>query len=41
MKEYPQLSEKTRSVINLSFSMLARPLVTRPLRQLFSSDTGC
>lgn len=40
MKEYPQLSEKTRSVINLSFSMLARPLVTRPLRQLFSSDTN-
>jgi hypothetical protein len=39
-KEYPQLSEKTRSVINLSFSMLARPLVTRPLRQLFSSDTN-
>ncbi len=38
--EYPQLSEKTRSVINLSFSMLARPLITRPLRQLFSTDSN-
>lgn len=40
MKEYPVLSEKTRSIINLSFSMLARPLITRPLRTLFSSDTN-
>jgi hypothetical protein len=40
MQEYPVLSEKTRSIINLSFSMLARPLVTRPLRKLFSSDTN-
>lgn len=38
--EFPNLSEKTRSIIALSFSMLARPLVTRPLRKLFSSDTN-
>ena len=36
--EYPNLSEKTRSIISLSFSMLARPLITRPLRRLFSTD---
>lgn len=40
MQEYPVLSEKTRSIINLSFSMLARPLITRPLRRLFSADTN-
>jgi len=37
--EYPTLSEKTRSIIALSFSMLVRPFITRPLRQLFSEDT--
>lgn len=37
--EYPALSEKTRSIITLSFSMLARPFVTRPLRKLFATDT--
>ena len=40
MQEYPVLSEKTRSIINLSFSMLVRPLITRPLREIFSSDTN-
>jgi TraM recognition site of TraD and TraG len=40
LQEYPQLSEKTRSVISLSFSMLVRPLITRPLRKLFSTDTN-
>ena len=40
LQEYPVLSEKTRSIINLSFSMLARPLITRPLRRLFSTDTN-
>ena len=39
-QEFPNLSEKTRSIIALSFSMLARPLITRPLRKLFSSDTN-
>ena len=38
--EYPALSEKTRSIISLSFSMLVRPLITRPLRRLFSTDTN-
>ena len=40
MQEYPVLSEKTRSIINLSFSMLVRPLITRPLRKLFSTDSN-
>ncbi len=40
MQEYPVLSEKTRSIITLSFSMLVRPLITRPLRKLFSTDTN-
>ena len=40
LQEYPVLSEKTRSIINLSFSMLVRPLITRPLRTLFSTDTN-
>jgi hypothetical protein len=40
LHEYPVLSEKTRSIITLSFSMLVRPFVTRPLRQLFSADTN-
>ena len=38
--EFPNLAEKTRSIISLTFSMLARPLVTRPLRELFSADTN-
>jgi TraM recognition site of TraD and TraG len=38
--QYPNLSEKTRSIISLSFSMLARPFITRPLRELLSSDTN-
>lgn len=40
LKEYPVLAEKTRSIITLSFSMLVRPFVTRPLRRLFSTDTN-
>jgi hypothetical protein len=40
MQEFPALSERTRSIIQLSFSMLGRPFITRPLRRLFSSDTN-
>jgi hypothetical protein len=40
LQEYPVLSDKTRSIITLSFSMLVRPLITRPLRRLFSTDTN-
>ncbi len=40
LKEYPCLSEKTRSIIDLTFSILVRPLVTRPLRKLFCADTN-
>jgi hypothetical protein len=36
--EFPKLSEKTRSIITLSFSMMARPFLTRPLRKSFSTD---
>ena len=39
LQEFPALSEKTRSIITLSFSMLVRPFITRPLRKLFSTDT--
>jgi len=39
IREYPSIGEKTRGIIALSFSMLARPFITRPLRQLFSTDT--
>ncbi len=40
LHEFPTLSEKTRSIITLSFSMLARPFLTKPLRKLFSTDTN-
>ena len=40
LQDFPILSEKTRSIITLSFSMLVRPLITRPLRKLFSTDTN-
>lgn len=39
-QEFPNLSERTRSIITLSFSMLVRPFITRPLRRLFSTDTN-
>jgi hypothetical protein len=38
-QDFPTLSDRTRSIITLMFSMLARPFVTTPLRQLFSQDT--
>ncbi len=40
LKEYPVLSDRTRSIITLSFAMLVRPFITRPLRRLFSTDTN-
>jgi hypothetical protein len=40
MQEFPALSDKTRSIITLSFSMLVRPFITRPLRKLFATDTN-
>ena len=40
LTEYPRLSDKTRSIITLTFTMRVRPLITRPLRKLFSSDTN-
>lgn len=40
LQEFPNLSEKTRSIIELMFSMLVRPFNTRPLRELFGeADT--
>jgi hypothetical protein len=38
-REFPNLSEKTRSIITLSFAMLARPFLGPPLRTLFAADT--
>ena len=38
--DFPALADKTRSSILLNFAVLIRPLVTRPLRKLFSSDTN-
>lgn len=40
LQEFPNLSDRTRSIITLSFSMLVRPFITRPLRKLFSTDTN-
>jgi len=40
LREFPVLSDRTRSIIVLSFSMLVRPFITRPLRKLFSEDTN-
>ena len=36
LRDFPALSEKTRSIIVLSFAMLVRPFITRPLAGLFS-----
>lgn len=38
-QDFPALSDRTRSVVTLMFSMLVRPFITRPLRRLFSEDT--
>lgn len=39
-QEWPGLHDKTRGIVQLCFAMLARPFLTRPLRQLFSADTN-
>jgi hypothetical protein len=40
LREYPAIGDRTRSIITLCFSMMARPFLTRPLRRLFSADTN-
>lgn len=40
LKEFPVISDRTRGIILLSFSMLVRPFITRPLRRLFSTHTN-
>jgi hypothetical protein len=40
LREYPAIGDRTRSIITLCFSMVARPFLTRPLRRLFSTDTN-
>jgi len=40
LMEFPNLNEKTRSIITLTFSMLAHPLIARPLGQIFTADTN-
>lgn len=39
-QDFPAYSDKTRSSIMMGFTVLIHPLVTRPLRKLFSSDTN-
>lgn len=39
-QDFPSYSDKTRSSIMMGFTVLIHPLVTRPLRKLFSSDTN-
>lgn len=39
-QDFPSYSDKTRSSIMLGFTVLINPLVTRPLRKLFSSDSN-
>lgn len=39
-QEFPALSERTRSIVVLMFSMLVRPILSRPLRRLFATDTN-
>ncbi len=39
LHEYPAIGDRTRSIITLCFSMMARPFLTRPIRRLFSADT--
>jgi type IV secretory pathway TraG/TraD family ATPase VirD4 len=39
LQEFPDLHERTRSIVTLYFAMLVRPFVTKPLRALFSLDT--
>lgn len=39
LQEWVVLAEKTKSIILLSFSMLVRPFISRPLRRLFCTDT--
>jgi hypothetical protein len=38
-QDFPTLSDRTRSIITLMFSILMRPFVTHPLRRLFAEDT--
>jgi hypothetical protein len=38
--EYPAIGDRTRGIITLCFSMMARPFLTRPIRKLFSADTN-
>jgi type IV secretory pathway TraG/TraD family ATPase VirD4 len=40
LRDFPALSDKTRSSIVLGFNVLTHPLLTRPLRKLFSTDTN-
>ena len=40
LQDFAALSDKTRGIITLSFSMLVRPFITRPMRKLFCTDTN-
>lgn len=40
LREFPNLSDRTRSIVILMFSMLVHPLITRPMRKIFCTDTN-
>jgi hypothetical protein len=40
MHDYPMLSDRTRGVIDIMFTNLVRPFLTRPLRPLFCEGTS-
>ncbi len=40
LHDYPNLSERTRSIIHMSFIILVQPFLSRPLCKLLSSDTN-
>jgi hypothetical protein len=40
LQEWPGLSDKTRSIVQLTLSMLMRPFLTKPLYRIFSTDTN-
>jgi hypothetical protein len=40
LQEFPNLSDKTRSIIVYNLSMLTRPFLTMPLYRLFCTDTN-
>ena len=40
MHKYPSLSDRTRGVVEIMFSALVRPFITRPMRQMFCEGSN-